>query len=76
MANNAAYRDLSKLDYLPAFNDTTVGRIDKMSLVVAAIVGVFGLLYFSLAPGAMSVVVETGSKQLPGYNCKMIASIT
>jgi hypothetical protein len=76
MANNAVYRDQSKLDYLPAFNDTTVDRIDKISLVVAAIVGVFGLLYFSLAPAAMSTEVKIGSEQLSGHTCNMIASIT
>jgi hypothetical protein len=76
MANAAVYRDQSKLNYLPAFNDTTVGRIDKISLAVAAIVGLFGILYFSLAPAAMSTEVVIGSEQLSGYKCKMIASIT
>ncbi len=76
MANNAVYRDQSKLDYLPAFNDTIVGRIDKISLAVAAIVGVFGILYFSLAPAAMSTEVKIGSEQLSGYTCNMIASVT
>jgi hypothetical protein len=76
MANNAEYRDQSKLDYLPAFNDITVDLIDKISLVVAAIVGVFGLLYFSLAPAAMSTEVKIGSEQLSGHTCNMIASVT
>lgn len=76
MANNAVYRDQSKLDYLPAFNDTIVDRIDKISLGVAAIVGVFGLLYFSLATAAMSTEVKIGSEQLSGYTCNMIASVT
>jgi hypothetical protein len=76
MANNAVYRDQSKLDYLPAFNDTTVDRIDKISLAVAAIVGLFGILYFSLAPAAMSTEVKIGSQQLSGYTCNMIASVT
>jgi hypothetical protein len=53
-----------------------VGRIDKISLAVAAIVGLFGILYFSLAPAAMSTEVKIGGKQLPGYTCQMIASIT
>jgi hypothetical protein len=76
MANEPQYRDQSKLDYLPAFNDITVVRIDRTSLGVAAIVGLFGIFYFSLAPGAMSTDVAIGSVQPNGYQCKMIASIT
>jgi hypothetical protein len=77
MANEPQYRDQSKLDYLPAFNDKTVVRINRISLVVAAIVGLFGILYFSLATAAMSTDVAVGSVQLSnGYQCKMIASVT
>ena len=77
MSNEPKFKDLSKLDYLPAFNDKTVSQIDKISLVAAAVVGLFGILYFSLAPAAMSTDIVIRSSQLSdGYNCKMIASIT
>jgi hypothetical protein len=77
MSNQPEYRDQSKLEYLPPFNDTTVERIDKISLLAAALVGLFGILYFSLAPAAMSTDVSISSIKLSdGFNCKMIASIT
>jgi hypothetical protein len=76
MANEPQYRDQSKLDYLPAFNDRIVIRIDRTTLVFAAMVGLFAILYFSLAPAARSTGIEIGSVQLNGYSCKMIASIT
>jgi hypothetical protein len=76
MANEPHYRDQSKLDYLPAFNDETVVRIDRAALAAAAVVGLFGILYFSLAPAAMSTDVTISSVQQDGYICKMIASIT
>jgi hypothetical protein len=77
MSNEPKFKDLSKLDYLPAFNDKIVSQIDNISLLAAAVVGLFGILYFSLAPAAMSTDVVIRSSQLSdGYNCKMIASIT
>lgn len=75
--NDPWYRDQSKLDYLPAFNDTTVARIDRISYAIAALVGLFGILYFSLANAAMTNDVAVSSVRLSdGYSCKMIASIT
>jgi hypothetical protein len=59
MTNDALVRDQSKLDYFLAFNDRIVGRIDKKYFPVAALVGIFGILYFSLAPAAMSTEVVT-----------------
>ena len=77
MANESKFKDLSKLDYLPAFDQKTVSIIDRISLAFAATVGLFGILYFSLAPAAMSTdVAVQGSQLSDGYNCKMIASIT
>jgi hypothetical protein len=76
MANEPQYRDQSKLDYLPAFNDNIVVRIDRVALATAVAAGLFGILYFSLAPAAMSTDVTIGTVQQDGYSCKMIASIT
>lgn len=76
MANEPHYRDQSKLDYLPAFNDKIVVRIDRVALAAAVAVGFFGILYFSLAPAAMSTDVTIGTVQQNGYLCKMIASIS
>jgi hypothetical protein len=72
MANEPHYRDQSKLDYLPAFNDRIVVRIDRVALAAAVAVGLFGILYFSLAPAAMSTDVTIGTVQQDGYLCIMI----
>ena len=73
MSDDIKYRDSSKLDYLPAFNDSNVVRIDRVSIAIAALVGLFGILYFSLAPAAMSTDVVVSRVQLSGgYTCKMM----
>ena len=77
MANDPQYRDLSKsTPFFPPFNDTIVGVIDKCAMAAAAVVGLFGILYFSLAPAAMSAAIEVSKLQITGYNCKMVSSIT
>ena len=77
MANEPQYRDLAKLvPYIFPFNDAVVVRIDRVSMTSAAIVGLFAILYFSLAPAASSTVLEVSSVLLSGYNCKMIAAVT
>jgi hypothetical protein len=76
MANEPQYRDQSKLDYLPAFNDKIVVRIGRVAVAAAVAAGLFGILYFSLAPAAMTTDVTIVSVQQDGYLCKMIASIT
>jgi hypothetical protein len=53
-----------------------VVRIGWVALAVAAAVGLFGILYFSLAPAAMSTDVTISSVQQDGYNCNMVASVT
>jgi hypothetical protein len=71
------YRDHTKLDYVPPFNDATVARIEKIAIFVAVLAGLFGVLYFSLAPAAKSNDAKVSSVQLfDGYNCKMISSVT
>ncbi len=71
------YRDHTKLDYVPPFNDATVARIERIAIFVAVLVGLFGVLYFSLAPAAKSNDAKVSSVQLfDGYNCKMISSVT
>ncbi len=73
MANEPQYRDLAKLvPYIFPFNDAVVVRIDRVSMSSAAIVGLFAILYFSLAPAASSTVLEVSSVLLSGYNCKMM----
>jgi hypothetical protein len=77
MSNDAQYRDLTKIvPYLPAFNDGVVSRIDKVSIASAVAVGLFGILYFSLAPAATSTSVEISSVKLSGYSCKMISAVS
>ena len=77
MANEPQYRDLAKLiPYIPPFNDDVVVRIDRVSMTSAAIVGLFGILYFSLAPAATSTLIEVSSVRISGYNCKMISAVT
>ena len=62
MANEPQYRDLAKLvPYIFPFNDAVVVRIDRVSMSSAAIVGLFAILYFSLAPAASSTVMEVSS---------------
>jgi hypothetical protein len=76
MANEPCFRDLSKLDYIPAFNDQTVARIQRVSLISAICAGLFGILYFSLAPAAMSTIVEVSVAPLSGQDCKMISAVS
>lgn len=42
------YRDQSKLDYLPAFNDKNVVRIDSTAFAAAAAARVLSNLYSTL----------------------------
>jgi hypothetical protein len=76
MANEPRYRDLSKLDYIPAFDDHVVVRIGRVSMACAALAGLFGILYFSLAPAAMSTVVQVSSTPLNGHDCNMISAVS
>lgn len=76
MSNEPRFRDLSKLDYIPSFNDQTVARIQRVSLISAICAGLFGILYFSLAPAAMSTIVEVSIAPLSGQDCKMISSVS
>ena len=77
MANEPQYRDLSKANpFLAPFNEIIVGRIDRVSMASAALVGLFGILYFSLAPAAMSTAIEVSAEKLSGYDCKMISAIS
>ena len=76
MSNEPRFRDLSKLDYIPSFNDQTVARIQRVSLVSAICAGLFGILYFSLAPAAMSTIVEVSTAPLSGQDCKMISAVS
>ena len=77
MANEPQYRDLSKANpFLAPFNDAIVVMIDRVSLASAALVGLFGILYFSLAPAAMLTTVEVSSAKLSGYECKMISAVS
>jgi len=75
MANEPHFRDLSKLEFLPNFNGQIVVRIDKCSVVCAALAGLFGILYFSLAPGARFIEYQSSTDILDGYNCNMLSSL-
>ncbi len=77
MANEPQYRDLSKANpFLAPFNEIIVGRIDRVSMASSALVGLFGILYFSFAPAAMSTAIEVSAEKLSGYDCKMISAIS
>lgn len=76
MANDPRFRDLSKLDYIPPFDTQTVARIQRIALISAVIAGLFGILYFSLAPAAMTTVVEVSRAPQSGQDCKMISAVS
>jgi hypothetical protein len=76
MSNEPKYRDLSELRYIPSFDDNVVVKIDRASMAFAVLAGLFGILYFALAPAAMSTTTVVSDVKLDGYSCKMISAIT
>ena len=72
--NQAQYRDLSLSNpFLPGFSEIVIVRIERVSIAIAFMAGLFGILYFSLAPSAATTAIEISRVQLAGYNCKMIS---
>jgi hypothetical protein len=77
MGNEAQYRDLSVSNpFLPGFSESIVVRIDRVSIATAFVAGLFGILYFSLAPAAMVSSSDSSSVLLGGYNCKMLSAVS
>jgi hypothetical protein len=77
MGNEAQYRDLSLSNpFLPGFSEIVVILIERVSMAIAFMAGLFGILYFTLAPSVATTAIEISRVQLAGYNCKMISGIS
>jgi hypothetical protein len=76
MANEPRYRDLSGNPYLEYFDEITVERIEKVALAGAAVLFLFGIFYFSLAPAAFLETLEISKEEIPGFSCRMTSPIT
>jgi hypothetical protein len=76
MANDPSFRDLSQIQFLEHFDEAVVAKIEKISVASAVALGLFGLLYFSLAPGAQSTVVEISRTTVSGSTCTMLSKVS
>lgn len=72
MANDPKFRDLSLHPFLEKFDEVTVLRIDKFSIISSVVTALFGFVYFAFA--ARTTDVQIVSNETAGYDCIMMSS--
>ena len=72
MANDPTFRDLSLHPFLEKFDEVTVLRIDKFSIISSVVAALFGVVYFAIA--ARTTAVQIVSNETAGYDCIMMST--